>query len=110
MGDAAPAQTCKTCCSPRELDNQDTVFFVAGRPQLVVELDHLCEVNNLVPTPILGRLNLPRFAVGLFVVCSDQRRAAYASQEREKLGVVAVQKGLRSLHQQKGASGSCLPT
>ena len=35
--------------SLRELDNQGTVFalFFGGRPQLVVELDHLCEVKNL---------------------------------------------------------------
>ena len=35
-----------------ELDNQGTVFFLlffsfGGRPQLVVELNHSCEVNNL---------------------------------------------------------------
>ena len=35
-----------------ELDKQGTTFFFfffggGGRPQLVVELDHLCEVNNL---------------------------------------------------------------
>ena len=38
----------KTCRSPLELDNQGSVcFFFGGRPQLVFELDHLCEVNNL---------------------------------------------------------------
>ena len=37
---------CKTCRSLRELDNQGTIFFFfGGRPQLVVELDRLCEVN-----------------------------------------------------------------
>ena len=35
-------QHCKTCHSLRELDNQGTVFSGGGgRPQLVVELDHL---------------------------------------------------------------------
>ena len=39
---------CKTCRSLRELDNQGTVFcFFGGRPHLVVELDHLCEVNDI---------------------------------------------------------------
>ena len=39
---------CKTCRSLRELDDQGSVFFFffvfGGRLQLVVELDHLCEV------------------------------------------------------------------
>ena len=38
---------CKTCRSLRALDNQGTAFFLGGRLQLVVELDHLCEVKNL---------------------------------------------------------------
>ena len=42
----------KTRRSLREVDNQGTVFFLfrggGSRPQRVVELDHLCEVNNLV--------------------------------------------------------------
>ena len=41
---------CKTCHSLRELDNQGTVFlcvFFGGRPQPVIELDHLCEVKNI---------------------------------------------------------------
>ena len=38
---------CRTCRSLRELDNQGTSFFFGGHPQLVVELDHLCEVHNL---------------------------------------------------------------
>ena len=33
--------------SLRELDNQGTVFFSGGRPQLVVELGNLSEVTNL---------------------------------------------------------------
>ena len=45
----------KTCRLLRELDYQDgtsTHFFfggggIGGRPQLVVELEHLCEVKNL---------------------------------------------------------------
>ena len=38
----------KTCRSLRELDSPGTVFFFFGdHPQLVVELDHLCEVKNL---------------------------------------------------------------
>ena len=36
----------KTCRSLLELNNQGTVFFlIGGHPQLVVELDHLCEVK-----------------------------------------------------------------
>ena len=42
---------CITCRSLRELDNQSAVFcFFGGRPKLVVELDHLCEVKNLYST------------------------------------------------------------
>ena len=42
---------CKTCCSIRDLDNQDTLFsfyffvFFGGLPQVVVVLDHLGEVD-----------------------------------------------------------------
>ena len=39
---------CQTCRSLREPDTQGTAsLFFGGRSQLVVELDRLCEVNNL---------------------------------------------------------------
>ena len=45
---------CETCRSPRELDNQGTFFVFGGHPQLVVELDDLCEVKNLYSAQQVG--------------------------------------------------------
>ena len=52
------------------------LFFFGGRPQLVVELDHLCEVNNMYSAQ-----------VGIIVSCSVQGKSPKRQLHRTPIAV-----------------------